>query len=177
MPVDDPEWKDACAVVGEITLLFTALDHQVNHIIIEVMNLAPSPFLEPVVATLDTRQKIEILKAHAKHIRQKDWKKAIQTHADRMERVARVRNAACHTPLIPVTTPARFEFAPAAASKLLKSLTIVDRDNFRSDRLTLEQVREAIPIAEKALGGGEDIIRNFRILREKLVQSRRPTNP
>jgi hypothetical protein len=30
--------------VGEIALLFTALDHQANHIMIEVINLAPPLF-------------------------------------------------------------------------------------------------------------------------------------
>ncbi|SHG45925.1 hypothetical protein [Bradyrhizobium erythrophlei] len=165
----NPEWKDACAVIGEIALLYTALDHQVNHIVIEVMSLAPSPLLEPVVATLDTRQKIEMLKAHAKHIRQKDWKKAVQTHADRMERIARIRNAACHTPLVP-KSKGGFEFAPAAASKLLKSITIIDREKYTSDRLTLEQVREAIPVAEKTLGGGENILDNFRKLRTEMAR-------
>jgi hypothetical protein len=55
MPVKEGKWKDACATVGELVLLYTALDHQLNHIIIEVMHLAPSPMLETVVATLDPR--------------------------------------------------------------------------------------------------------------------------
>jgi hypothetical protein len=92
MPVHKPEWKDACAVIGEVVLLYSALDHQLNFIVIDVMHLSHSPMLETVVATLDARQKIEILKSRAGHIRQKDWQKALKTHADRLERVARIRN-------------------------------------------------------------------------------------
>ncbi len=158
--LNDPKWKDACAVVGEVTLLYTALDHQLNHIIIDVMHLVHSPMLESVVATLDARQKIEILKNRGKHIREANWKKAVLTHADRLERVARIRNAVCHMPLIPIRGKSGFEFAPAAASKILKSITIVEKD-YTIERLTLERVREVVPLAEKALGGGEQLRENF----------------
>ncbi len=164
----EPEWKDACAVVGEVTLLYTALDHQLNHIVIDVMHLVHSPMLESVVATLDARQKIEILKARGKQIRELGWKKAVLTHADRLERVARIRNAVCHTPLIPVQGKRGFEFAPAAASKILKSVTIIDK-NYTIDRLTLERAREVIPLAEKALGGGEELRTNLAKVRQALV--------
>ena len=72
MPVEEGKWKDACASVGELVLLYTALDHQLNRIIIEVMQ---APMLEAVVATLDPRQKIEMLKSRVGHVRQPDWKK------------------------------------------------------------------------------------------------------
>lgn len=160
---ENPEWKDACAVVGEITLLYTALDHQLNQITIEVMHLVHSPMLETVVATLDSRQKIEILKSRSGHIKQPDWRKALKTHADRLERVARVRNAVCHTPLIP-SKKNGFEFAPSAASKLLKSITIAEQ-SYTIERLTLERARETIELAEKALGGGQTILENFTKLR------------
>jgi argininosuccinate lyase len=97
MPTKE-QWKEAYADVGELVLLYTALDHQLNHIIIEVMHLSSTAMLEAVVATLDPRQKIEMLKSRAAHIKQQDWKKAVKTHADRLERVAKIRNAVCHTP-------------------------------------------------------------------------------
>jgi argininosuccinate lyase len=81
MPATDPKWRAACGEVGELVLLYTALDHQLNHVIIEVLNLAKSTMLETVVATLDPRQKVEMLKERAKHIRQLEWRKATQTHA------------------------------------------------------------------------------------------------
>ena len=169
MPVHEPEWKDACALIGEVTLLFSALDHQLNHIIIEVAQLEYAPMLESVVATLDPRQKIEILKSRASHVRQKDWQKPLKTHADRLERVARIRNVVCHTPLVRKRTTGKFEFAPAAASKILKSLKIHDDRSYTFERLALDQVSEIIPVAERALGGGEDILRHFKKVRAALA--------
>jgi hypothetical protein len=170
VPVSEPKWKEACAVVGEVVLLYSSLDHQLNLIIIEVMHLAQSTMLESVVATLDTRQKIEILKTRAAHVRAKDWKKALQTHADRLERVARLRNAACHTPMIAKADS--FEFSPVAASKLLKSMTVRSRDDYTVDRLTLERVREIIPVGEKALGGGASILEHFAKIRAAMKQTK-----
>jgi hypothetical protein len=161
MPVEEGKWKDACSMVGELVLIYTALDHQLNRIVIEVMHLAASPMLEAVVATLDARQKVEMLKNRAAHVKQQDWRKAIKTHADRIERVAKIRNAACHTPMIPSKKREGFEFAPAAASKLLKSMTVRSKDDYDIERLTLENVYEAIALAEKALGGGENLLENF----------------
>jgi hypothetical protein len=172
MPVKEGKWKDACANVGELVLLYTALDHQLNLIIIEVMHLAPAPMLEAVVATLDPRQKIEMLKSRAGHVRQPDWKKAIKTHADRLERIAKMRNAACHTPMVPSKTDGRFEFAAAAATKLLKSMTVRSKDDYTVDRLTLERVQEAIALGEKALGGGEQILFSFANVRTALDAKR-----
>jgi hypothetical protein len=169
VPVHEPEWKEACAVVGELVLLYSALDHQLNRIIIEVMHLGMSPMLEAVVATLDARQKIEILKNRANHVKQKDWEKALTTHADRLERVSRLRNAACHTPMIRNEAKGHFEFAPAAASKLMKSITIKDKNDYAVERLTLERMREIIHLGEKALGGGEDILTNFAKVRAVLA--------
>jgi hypothetical protein len=172
MPVHEPDWKEACAVIGEVVLLYTALDHQLNYIVIEVMHLSHSTMLETVVATLDPRQKTEILKSRAKHIRQKDWQKALKTHADRLERVARIRNAVCHTPLVPGKLKGSFEFAPAAATKILKSVSFHDAKNYSLDRMTIDQAREVILVAEKALGDGENILSNFAKIRDALAQQR-----
>ena len=58
MSVKEGKWKDACSTVGELVLIYTAHDHQLNRIVIEVMHLSSSPMLEAVVATLDARQKV-----------------------------------------------------------------------------------------------------------------------
>jgi hypothetical protein len=171
MPTKE-QWKNAYATVGELVLLHTALDHQLNHIIIEVMHLSQSPMLEAVVATLDPRQKIEMLKSRAAHIRQPDWKKAVKTHADRLERVAKIRNAVCHTPMVPSTKVDGFEFAPAAATKLLKSMTVRSKHDFSVERLTLEHLEQAKLLAMKALGSGEDILVNFAKARSALEEKR-----
>ena len=75
--LNDPKWRDACAQLGEIILLSTALDYQLTGVVIEVMHLEESPMLETVVATLDSRQKIEMVKARARKLTSPDWQKAL----------------------------------------------------------------------------------------------------
>jgi hypothetical protein len=113
-----------------------------------------------------------MLKSRAGHVRQPDWKKAIKTHADRLERVAKMRNAACHTPVVPSKTGGRFEFAAAAATKLLKSMTVRSKDDYTVDRLTPERVHEMIALGEKALGDGEQILSSFAKVRTALEAKR-----
>jgi hypothetical protein len=157
MPAKDPEWREAFAMVGELVLLASALDHQLNHVTIAVLHLEKSPMLEPVVATLDPSRKVEILKARSKHIAQKDWKKSIERYLDKVERVLKARNIACHSPLI--KNDRGFEFAPPAASKLLKSLDLAKPSLYR--RSGLKDAEEAISVAEGALRDGESILHNF----------------
>jgi hypothetical protein len=78
-----------------------------------------------------------------------------------LERIAKVRNTTCHVPLVPNKKTGEFEFAPAAATKLLKSMTIRSKVDYAADRLPLQDVKEAIERGGKALGGGEDILVNF----------------
>ena len=51
MPVEG-KWKDACAMVGELVLLYTALDHQLQHgMIFSLMQqLQASEVIEAAVA-------------------------------------------------------------------------------------------------------------------------------
>jgi hypothetical protein len=86
-----------------------------------------------------------------------------------LERVAKMRNVVCHTPLVPSRQSKGFEFAPAAASKILKSLRIDQNKNYTLDRVSLKQIEEIIPVAERALAGGEAILENFGRVRTALV--------
>jgi hypothetical protein len=171
MPTEE-QWKDAYAKVGELVLLYTALDHQLNDVLIEVIRLAQSPIRmrEALVATLDPRQKIEMLKSRAAHIRQQGWKKAVKAHAGRLERVAKIRNAVCHTPMVPNKKGNGFEFAPvaAAAVKPAKNMAFKSKDDYSIEGMTLDHVQEAKTLAMKALGGGEAILTKFAKARAAL---------
>ena len=162
--LEDPKWKDACAHIGEIILLNTALDYQLTEVVIQAMHLEHSPMLETVVATLDSRQKIEMIKARARKLSAKDWKKALLDYVEKIENVARIRNTAAHTALIPSKSNDAFEFVPRQASKILKSMKIIGRE-YDLDRVTLNDVRLAVPIAEQALGDGVEILAAFSRLR------------
>jgi hypothetical protein len=75
----------------------TALDHQLDHVLIQVLHLADSPMLESVVAMLDVNRKVEMLKARSKHISNTRWQQALQAYLDKLEQVSSWRNIACHT--------------------------------------------------------------------------------
>ena len=50
---DTPDHSRIYAVVGELVMIANAIDHLLNNALIEVLNLEPSPLLEPVIATLE----------------------------------------------------------------------------------------------------------------------------
>jgi hypothetical protein len=129
---DTPDHSRIYAVVGELVMIANAIDHLLNNALIEVLNLEPSPLLEPVIATLEPARKIEILKSRAKHINNPDWKKASQAFCAKAESVYRQRNIVCHTPAFPEGDT--WKFKPVAAAKLLNKLDLETRPSkaFRS---------------------------------------------
>jgi transcriptional regulator with XRE-family HTH domain len=154
----DAKFRAAYVFVGELILIMTALDYQLNHILIQVLHLTDSPMLESVIATLDVNRKIEMLKARSKHIRQPQWRNAIVLHLEKLERISKWRNIAAHTALIPDDEHGAV-FAPAAAAKLLKSLQIEDEPT--AQRIPISDLKPIIKLAESALFEGQNIIENF----------------
>jgi transcriptional regulator with XRE-family HTH domain len=153
-------------VVGELILIATALDYQLNHILIQVLHLTESPMLESVIATLDLNRKIEMLKARSRHIGQLQWRNSVLSHLDKLERIYKWRNIAAHTALIPDDEHGAV-FAPAAAAKLLRSLQIEEEPI--ANRIPVSDLKPIIKLAEKALYEGQNIIQNFvRLNAERL---------
>ncbi len=163
---NDTRFRAAYAVVGELVLIATALDHQLNHVLMQVLSLTDSPMLEAVVATLDTVRKIEMLKARSKHIAQPAWRKPLLAYLDKLERVSKWRNIACHTPLIPDSKHGAL-FAPTAAAKLLKHL---DPAEPTANRIPIADVQSAIPVGESALGDGMNLLDNFKKMNDARVK-------
>jgi hypothetical protein len=161
--VKDPEWKEAYAVIGEVVLLATALDHQLNHVAIEVLHLIKSPLLEPVVATLDCSRKIEIVRGRIKHIPKQEWRKIVESYVGAIERILKVRNLVCHAPL--VKTDDGFKFAPWAANKIWKSLDVENPKRVRG--ASWREVVEGISLAERTLAEGEVVLVNFKRVNAK----------
>lgn len=156
--MQNAKFRAAYGVVGELILIATALDYQLNHILIQVLHLTESPMLESVIATLDLNRKVEMLKARSKHIQQAPWRNSVLAHLDKLERIYRLRNIAAHTALIPDDKHGAV-FAPAAAAKLLKSLQI-DEEPF-ANRIPISDLKLVIKLAESALYEGQNIIQNF----------------
>jgi hypothetical protein len=156
--LQDARFRAAYGVVGELILITTALDYQLNHVLIQVLHLTESPMLESVIATLDMNRKIEMLKARSKHIRQLHWRNSVLSHLDNLERISKWRNIAAHTMLIHDDEHGAI-FAPAAAAKLLRSLQI-DEEPI-ANRIPISDLKPIIKLAEKALYEGQNIIQNF----------------
>ena len=147
---------EAYAVVGELVMMAAALDYQLNHVLIAVLHLSAAPMLEPVIATLDPTRKIEILKARARHMPAASWGKRVSSYCNKVERVSRQRNIACHTP--PALVGNVWTFKPVAAAKLLKG---IDLPTKQMRGTSLNDFRTAIQVGETALGLGEQIVENF----------------
>jgi transcriptional regulator with XRE-family HTH domain len=157
----DAPFRAAYGVVGEVVLLANALDHQLNHVLIQVLHLVESPMLEAVVATLDTVRKIEMLKERSKFIGQSRWQKSVTVYLDKVERVWKWRNIACHTPLIPDDKHGA-AFVPTAAAKLLKTLQLGKEPVAK--RVPYGELKSAIALGESALAEGLALIENFQRL-------------
>lgn len=164
---ENAQFRAAYGVVGELVLMTTALDHQLNHVLIQVLHLVGSPILESVIATLDMVRKIEMLRERAKHIAQPNWKKPLLSYLDKLERISKWRNIACHTVLIPDETHGAI-FAPTAAAKLLKNLQLGEHPTTK--RIPIGDVKPALKLGESALFDGQVIIQNFRTINAERVK-------
>jgi len=150
--------KETYAVVGELVMISNAIDHALNRVLMAFLNIGDHDIMvEPIVATLDARQKIEILKERAKFIGNNDWKRAVGKYCDQVESVLRQRNIACHTPAF--LKDNTWTFTPVAAAKMFKN---VDLKRKTINHFSLNELKTAIKTGEAALGGGENLIENFK---------------
>ncbi|BBC02692.1 MULTISPECIES: helix-turn-helix transcriptional regulator [Bradyrhizobium] len=151
-------FRAAYGTVGEVVLLASAIDSQLNHVLIQLLHLVESPMLEAVIATLDTVRKIEMLKERSTFIAQTRWQKPVRMYVEKVERVYKWRNIACHTPMIPDEKHGAV-FVPTAAAKLLKGLQLNEPV---AKRVPYSELEAAIKIGESALAEGMSLIENFQ---------------
>ncbi|MBG0794762.1 hypothetical protein IYY11_15515 [Methylocystis sp. H62] len=151
--------KDTYAIVGELVMTATGIDWQLNRVLIEVLDIGGALMVEPVVATIDTRLKIEIIKERAKHISATDWKSNVGNYCNKVENVFKYRNIVCHTPA--VLKNDSWTFKPVAAAKLLKKIDIAKKD---VGHVSVGELVSAITAGREALGAGEILLENFRRL-------------
>lgn len=160
MTSKEEETKRAYALVGELVLIAAALDQQLNRICIAVLALVDSPMLEPLVASVDSARKIEILKAYATKITAKQWKKGLNDHARAVEAVNRWRNIAAHSVMAFDNGKAVLE-APAAA-KIIKTLDLTTK---KAEKVDLGKLEDAIHKGEAAYNAGITLLQNFERVR------------
>jgi|ERR1700674_82139 len=159
---EQKEFSAAYATIGELVLLASSLDYQLNKIVIEALHLGNEPLIEPVVATLDTSRKLEMLKARNKHIPRAEWRKAVLSYVEKVEKVTSQRNIACHS--VVVLDDGKSVFFAPAAKKLLSTLY--------SPRARVDALRVTIETGQIALSQGQTLIKNLEQLNSKLAQKR-----
>ena len=160
------------AIIGELVLMASGLDALLNSVMVQVLNLGASPMIEPVVATLDPGEKIEILKKRARFIRPDAWKKRVTSFVTKAKSVFRQRNIACHTP--PVLEDGTWTLTPVKAAKLLKYLT---PERPRAKRFSFNDLKTAISTGEKALAEGVGLVENFKLVNAELAKKRAGKQP
>lgn len=148
--------RHAYSVVGELVLIASALDSQLNKICIATLDLKASVLLEPAIGSIDSARKIEILKTYASKLKAAGWKKGIIKHAEAVENINRWRNIAAHSVIS--FHRGRVALISPAAAKLLRSIDIASKS---ASKVDLEDLEQAIRRAEAALGSGENLLKNL----------------
>jgi hypothetical protein len=159
---------EICAVVGRMILMASLLDNQVGEILIDVLTLDRTPNLMPVIATLDPSRKVEILKAHLRHMPDGEWRTELKKYVEAIEGANRARNICGHSMLI--ERDGEIVLASNAAAKLFKSL---DRKNKKIERVSINEIRLEIKRAEAAFQHGISVRENFARFADEFKRKRR----
>lgn len=163
----DAEAKRAYAVIGELMLTATMLDHQLNRICILFFSLTQAPMLEPLIASIDTVRKIEVLKLYASKLKKSDWSDNLKKHAKRVEAINRDRNTAAHS--IMGFQGGKVIFYSAAATKLLKS---INSARPAADYVDLAKLENAVLKGRETFASGENLLQNLERVEEARAKFR-----
>lgn len=151
----EQEMRAFCAAVGELVLWAAAIDAQLTKAVIRACSLTESPMLEPIVAELDARAKVEILRARSKHITNQSWSKGISSWADKAEKVNGYRNAVAHHQV--AVSDGKLVLYSAQARKLLKGI----KDFRPAPAKTVTDILQWVEAAKKAFEQGRTVLANL----------------
>jgi hypothetical protein len=161
--------REAYALVGELVLIATAVDSVVNRVVIELLNLGSAGLLEPVIATLESNRKIEIIRERANHIGNAQWKAPLKRFAKKAEKISTYRNMAANWRLI-TETPLKLK--PYAAAKMFKNLDVSKK---QLTGLTVTDIAPVILTARTLIAeDGPNILSNLRRLNEEFARRHPP---
>jgi hypothetical protein len=147
----------ACAIVGELVLTASALDDQLNRICVTLLDLDKATMAPPIVASLDSSKKIEILKAYARTLKKgQTWRKGILDRLEAVEEINRARNIAAHC--VMALEGGNAVLRSMAAAKLFKSIDLATKT---AKSVQLEFLQDAIKKGQGALGSGANVLENL----------------
>lgn len=159
--VEKKEMQIFCQGVGELVLLASAIDSQLTNAVIMACSLTVTPLLEPIVAELDARTKIEILRARSKHIRATAWSKGITKWTKKVEDVNRYRNNVAHH-LVVMGNGELILYSPQAR-KLLKRIS----DSKPTPARNINDINKWVEAARETAGQGQTVLANLQKFTEK----------
>jgi len=153
-----------CQGVGELVLLASAIDSQLTKAVIMACSLIVTPLLEPIVAELDARTKIEILRARSKHIRQTDWSKGIKKWTKKVEEVNGHRNIVAHHQ-VAMGNGELILYSPQAR-KLLRMIG----DSELTPARNVNDINKWVVAARETAGHGKIVLANLQKFTEKTAK-------
>lgn len=160
----EAEMRAFCTGVGELVLWASAIDVQLTKAVIRACSLTETPLLEPIVAELAARAKIDILQARSKHIRSAAWSKGIKKWADKAEKVNGYRNIVAHHQV--VLSDGKLTLYSAQARKLLKNIK-----NLKAvPAKTIKDIDTWVETAKNAYEQGQKVLSNLDRVAEKFAE-------
>jgi len=157
------EMQAFCERVGELILWASAIDSQLTKAVIRACSLTETPMLEPVVAELDARAKVDILRARSKHITSAAWSRGITKWADKAEKVNGYQNIVAHYQV--ALSDGKLTLYSAQARKLLKRI----KDFKPAPAKTVDDVNKWVEAARDAYEKGQTVLANLNRFAEEVA--------
>jgi len=158
------EMQTFCEGVGNLVLWVSVIDAQLTKAVIRACSLTETPMLEPIVAELDARAKIEILRARSKHIKPAAWSKGITNWVIKAEKVNSYRNIVAHHQV--VLKDGQLTLYSPQARKLLKSI----KDLKQAPAKTIDDINRWVEAARDAYEQGQNVLTNLDLFAEEYAK-------
>ena len=160
----DAEMRAFCERVGELVLWASAIDAQLTKAVIRACSLTETPMLEPIVAELDARAKVEILRAWSKHINAPAWSKGITRWVKKAEKVNGYRNIVAHHQV--AGSDGKLTLYSPQARKQLKRIKDLKPDPAK----TVDDINKWVEAARNAYEQGQTVLANLDRFAEEIAK-------
>lgn len=150
-PDENERMTELCAAIGELILLSTRMDQQLAEAIVFIFVLKPAKMLIPVVSEIETRRKIDLLKARVRKLEPPEWRGPLLRWCRHAEKVNGYRNFVAHHQV--VEEEGNFILFSPQAGKLIKGM---DAENTDAAKV-LTWVNEAEAVLEE----GQNVLQNL----------------
>ena len=158
--------EEFCRATGELIFWAGFLDQQLNKALIALFALPEHPMIEPLVAQLDPRIKVEIIKKRAKLITADEWRKRIISWAKKVETTNSRRNIVAHHTVR--VEPNGVTLQSDQITKILSRLEVAETGITASDAFRLADIEAWIDGARKAYENGQVVLANLDAIRRQL---------